>query len=157
MFWGLHDFYFHKRLLIESWIIKSWLQIHFSDTHLLFITHLLLDFWNKSYFCCACCLKNFTLYTINESSLRYQKKEKKAFIPWTNLETCNLLDLKSGLQNEAFPRAKIFVRTSQVILYFDMHDLIWWNMKSWNYDLHFKYGETSSPRGKAVCASERSG
>ena len=79
-----------------------------------------------------------SLYNKWKQSQRYQKKEEKTFIPWTNLETCNLLDLKSGFQNEAFSRTKIFVRTSQVILYFDMHDLIWWNMKSWNYDLHFK-------------------
>ena len=46
------------------------------------------------------------------------------FRPQTTLETCNLLDLKSGFQNEAFSRTKIFARTSQVILHFDMHDLI---------------------------------
>ena len=157
MFWGLCDFYFQKRLLIKSWIIKSWLQLHFSDTHLLFI---MFAFWlleQKLFLLCMWPKELHYLYNKWKKSQRYQRKEEKAFIPQTTLETCNLLDLKSGFQNEAFSRTKIFARTSQVILHFDMYDLIWWNMKSWNYDLHFKDEETSSPRGKAVCASERSG
>ena len=34
-----------------------------------------------------------------EKSQRYQKKEEKGFMPLTNLEAYNLLDLKIGFQN----------------------------------------------------------